>query len=69
MYTYLSSLYYVIIICSLDVNECLEDNGGCDQECNNTIGSFFCTCGGGYTLDSDGLSCNGIIYIIICKHI
>ena len=45
----------------LDYDECTGNNGGCDQTCSNTVGSFFCSCGDGYMLDVDMTSCNGII--------
>ncbi len=32
----------------VDIDECL--NGGCEQTCNNTVGSFFCDCEPGYNL-------------------
>jgi len=28
----------------VDIDECLEDNGGCDQECVNIPGSYRCLC-------------------------
>ena len=49
-------------ICShllTDVDECSTGNGGCQHNCNNTVGSYHCYCRTGYTLDSDGRSCNG----------
>uniref|UniRef100_A0A667YKR7 Growth arrest-specific 6 n=1 Tax=Myripristis murdjan TaxID=586833 RepID=A0A667YKR7_9TELE len=36
--------------CEKDVNECSKRNGGCDHECNNTMGSYRCSCHQGYTL-------------------
>ncbi|XP_072913707.1 uncharacterized protein, partial [Hemitrygon akajei] len=33
-----------------DVDECLQDNGGCSQLCVNTVGSYHCACHPGYTL-------------------
>ena len=50
------------IICFLDINECLTDNGGCgDSSCVNTNGSYSCSCQPGYTLDADGHNCTGIL--------
>ena len=43
----------------LDIDECLIDNGGCDQICNNTDGSFYCSCYSGFTLNYDGFTCDG----------
>uniref|UniRef100_A0A8C7YTM1 Vitamin K-dependent protein S n=1 Tax=Oryzias sinensis TaxID=183150 RepID=A0A8C7YTM1_9TELE len=37
--------------CEEDVNECSTANGGCDHECNNTVGSYRCSCRQGYRLD------------------
>ena len=43
----------------LDVNECEKFNGGCDHQCNNTIGSFNCNCTKGFFLDANGRTCIG----------
>ena len=45
----------------LDINECSTLNGGCNQTCNNTVGSYFCDCSDGYVLDADKHNCSGII--------
>ena len=42
-----------------DVNECEENNGGCSHGCENTEGSFFCTCPEGHYLVSGGTVCTG----------
>ncbi|XP_067122803.1 uncharacterized protein [Centruroides vittatus] len=34
----------------LDINECLDKNGGCDQRCINNPGSYNCLCNVGYEL-------------------
>lgn len=36
------------------------DNGGCNQTCTNTTGSYKCSCGDGFTLNSDNHGCDGI---------
>ena len=50
---------------SADINECSEDNGGCSSVCNNTIGSYVCTCEAGYELDMSGYNCSGKIIPLI----
>lgn len=48
-------------ITCVDVNECEENpricNGG---QCNNTVGSYLCSCSGGLLQGPDGSSCLGI---------
>ncbi|CAI8005516.1 Receptor-type tyrosine-protein phosphatase F [Geodia barretti] len=44
--------------CNNDINECAVDNGGCHHTCHNTAGSFECRCNSGYSLASDGRTCN-----------
>ena len=43
-----------------DINECLTRNGNCEHQCNNTLGSYYCTCNSGYQLHSDRQSCKGM---------
>ncbi|KAK2531003.1 hypothetical protein Q9966_008861 [Columba livia] len=42
---------------SIDVNECTTENGGCHDQCCNTIGSYHCKCPAGQKLGEDGKSC------------
>ena len=35
----------------LDINECEHHNGGCEHECQNTLGSYMCRCDDGYFED------------------
>ena len=46
-----------------DIDEC--SGGVCDSNamCNNTDGSYICTCNTGYS--GDGLSCTGICLILL----
>ena len=48
----------IISVCFIDLNECQINNGGCNQTCNNTLGSFECSCGIGYALAPDNFGCN-----------
>ncbi|XP_066294756.1 IgGFc-binding protein-like [Branchiostoma lanceolatum] len=43
-----------------DVDECGTNNGGCEQTCTNTMGSYVCSCDTGYTLNADGHSCDDV---------
>jgi hypothetical protein len=43
-----------------DVNECLINNGGCQQLCSNSPGSFSCSCGTGFVPTADGKGCNDV---------
>ena len=57
-----SSNYWLMFttdLCS-DIDECLTDNGGCTQTCDNTEGSYQCSCWNGYELTSDGHTCTGM---------
>ncbi|CAI8033854.1 P-selectin, partial [Geodia barretti] len=50
-----------------DVDECRIMNGGCQQSCTNTFGSFRCSCEQGYRMLDDGfnnceaLSCDPVL--------
>ena len=58
--TVMDSLDFFFFLPSLiDVNECSTNNGGCDQICNNTKGSYECKCRSGFLLSSDKHKCNG----------
>ena len=52
--------YYTLHLC-LDINECEDGNGGCSEICNNTEGSFECSCPNGYKLNSNGVTCSGTV--------
>ena len=42
-----------------DVDECDQQLAPCNQVCNNTDGSFICSCNDGYYLGDDMLTCYG----------
>ena len=50
--------------CFVDVNECITGDHNCDAnaDCNNTEGSFECTCKPGYS--GNGVDCTGD-YILV----
>ncbi|XP_064596976.1 fibrillin-1-like [Liolophura sinensis] len=45
-----------------DTNECLVDNGGCEKECVNTKGSFYCSCWEGYGMNPAADICEPICF-------
>ncbi len=53
------------ISCSIlsDIDECAEDNGGCNQTCTNSIGSYLCDCQSGYQLNQNRRGCDGEYFI------
>ncbi|OCT57140.1 tolloid-like protein 1 [Xenopus laevis] len=40
-----------------DKDECSKDNGGCQHECTNTIGSYVCQCRNGFVLHENKHDC------------
>ena len=48
----------------IDVNECLSSPCDANANCQNTIGSFQCSCNAGFT--GDGITCSGISKEIVC---
>ena len=42
-----------------DIDECTDENAGCDHLCINEYGSYHCQCRDGYTLGPDDHSCFG----------
>ena len=51
------SQYLYLIVHYID--ECKVKNGGCAHHCHNEIGSFYCSCKEGYTMQKDGRTCVG----------
>ena len=49
-----------------DIDECQRGNGGCEQDCQNMIGSYKCYCRQGFQLSKDGRRCEGnVLYKIV----
>ncbi|XP_032263150.1 signal peptide, CUB and EGF-like domain-containing protein 2 isoform X3 [Phoca vitulina] len=43
-----------------DVNECAIDNDGCQNQCCDTLGSYYCKCQAGQKLEEDGRGCEDV---------
>ncbi|XP_026465005.1 collagen and calcium-binding EGF domain-containing protein 1-like [Ctenocephalides felis] len=41
----------------MDIDECRENNGGCEQICENAAGSYRCLCEQGYQISPNGHHC------------
>lgn len=51
---------------SVDIDECELDATLCDQVCENTEGSFFCTCFAGFERIEEDDKCQG--YWCLCSY-
>ena len=41
------SLLFTMDVC-LDIDECMDEDHGCNQTCVNTPGSYYCNCDSGF---------------------
>ena len=57
--TIIKNMLEVFPFICLDINECLLGTTGCTQICNNTVGSYTCSCNTGLTLNADNQTCVG----------
>ena len=48
-----------LLVLYTDEDECAVNNGNCTHQCVNTPSSFMCACNEGFSLASDGKTCNG----------
>ena len=48
-----------------DIDECSKGTHQCTQNCNNTIGSYICSCDDGFIIDIDRRTCDGEYFITI----
>ena len=73
---YIEFCMIVILMLFKDINECATSNGGCEDTCMNTEGSFECSCSmEGYQLSGDGFTCESMymykhfILLCVCRHV
>ena len=59
----------VFLTCTLGMDPCMNDNGGCDQRCVNYGGRAVCQCYAGWSLAADGRKCEGRIIRIIVNRL
>ena len=61
-----------------DIDECALGLDGCENNCTNTVGAYFCSCVDGYALQGDNITCRGmrlsrtlksLIYRLLCMHV
>ena len=60
--------HLVYITTAADTNECGSANGGCEHNCNNTVGSFTCSCRPGFVLAGNNLNCTGSLNYCLSYH-
>ena len=53
------AFFSIMLTIITDINECTSYNGGCNQTCSNTPGSYSCSCNSGYVLNIDEHNCTG----------
>ena len=53
----------MVIICDIDIDECVYDNGGCQHLCENTPGYYTCHCFPGYHTNDDAKTCIGNVFM------
>lgn len=56
---------FCVLPVHVDVDECLNETSGCSHLCQNTKGSFYCSCRPGYSLASDERSCDGRLFKLL----
>lgn len=57
---YASQATIIIAADYVDIDECSTGVDQCEQVCQNTNGSYICTCRLGFRLKSDMLQCEGM---------
>lgn len=53
----------------LDINECVQNTSHCQYHCQNTEGSYTCSCPPGFLLNPDGFTCRDLDECTTGQHI
>ena len=53
----------VMFVFATDIDECAHGTDNCSQMCNNTIGSYICSCQLDYYLSADSVTCLGMLLV------
>ena len=64
-------IQHIFFIIFADIDECAHNISGCNQNCTNTIGSYFCSCYPGYDIQNDNRTCVGkdlTLSIYVCYY-
>lgn len=46
----------------------MENNGGCEHTCSHTIDGSECSCMEGYSLNSNGYTCDGMLTLSVLSN-
>ena len=55
---YNNTITFIMHDSVLDIDECSDVDNNCQQQCNNTVGSYLCSCQSGFHLNADGATCS-----------
>lgn len=61
-----AGVFMCLSVVFIDLDECVEELHLCQQVCQNTLGSYRCSCSPGFQLSSDGTSCSGEWISVCC---
>ena len=67
-FIYIKILLTNVIFMYIDENECMEGTHQCGQICNNTLGSYTCSCLPCYRLASDERTCVGQLFLLLSRN-
>lgn len=53
----------ILMFPTSDIDECKTTQSLCEHKCINTNGTYACSCSSGSSLNSDGKTCTGNVFI------